>query len=49
MGITKHTDCDFMTILLQGQIGGLQVLCDNHWVNVPHVHGVFYVNIRDIL
>jgi len=49
MGITKHTDCDFMTILLQSQIGGLQVHCDNHWVNVPNVHGVFYVNIRDIL
>ena len=49
MGITKHTDCDFMTILLQDQIGGLQVLHENQWVNVPPVHGALVVNIGDLL
>ncbi|KAK7314982.1 hypothetical protein VNO77_33514 [Canavalia gladiata] len=49
MGITKHTDCDFITILLQDQIGGLQVLHENHWVNVPPVQGALVVNIGDIL
>ncbi|KAJ1433748.1 Oxoglutarate/iron-dependent dioxygenase [Sesbania bispinosa] len=49
MGITKHTDCDFMTILLQDQMGGLQVLHENQWVNVPPVHGALVVNIGDIL
>lgn len=49
MGVTKHTDCDFMTILLQDQIGGLQVLHENQWVNVPPVHGALVINIGDIL
>lgn len=49
MGIGKHTDCAFMTILLQNQIGGLQVLHENQWVNVPPVHGALVVNIGDIL
>jgi isopenicillin N synthase-like dioxygenase len=49
MGIAKHTDCDFMTILLQDQISGLQVLRDNQWVNVPPVHGALVVNVGDIL
>lgn len=49
MGISKHTDCDFITILLQDQIGGLQVLHENHWVNVSPVQGALVVNIGDIL
>ncbi|CAJ1952665.1 unnamed protein product [Sphenostylis stenocarpa] len=49
MGIAKHTDCNFMTILLQDQIGGLQVLHENRWVNVPPVEGALVVNIGDIL
>ncbi|GAU41110.1 hypothetical protein TSUD_398060 [Trifolium subterraneum] len=49
MGIAKHNDCDFMTIFLQDQVGGLQVLRDNQWVNVPPVHGALVVNIGDIL
>ena len=49
MGISKHTDCDFITILLQDQIGGLQVLHENHWVNAPPVRGALVVNIGDIL
>ncbi|KAK4261827.1 hypothetical protein QN277_004773 [Acacia crassicarpa] len=49
MGTTKHTDANFMTILLQDQLGGLQVLHDNHWVDVPPVHGALVVNIGDLL
>ncbi|KAK7380261.1 hypothetical protein VNO78_32768 [Psophocarpus tetragonolobus] len=49
MGISKHTDCDFMTILLQDQMGGLQVLYENNWVNIPPVQGALVVNIGDIL
>ncbi|KAI9075003.1 hypothetical protein K1719_043053 [Acacia pycnantha] len=49
LGATKHTDADFMTILLQDQLGGLQVLHDNHWVEVPPVHGALVVNIGDLL
>lgn len=49
MGTTKHSDPDFLTILLQDQIGGLQVLSHDGWVDVPPVPGALVVNIGDLL
>lgn len=49
MGTTKHSDPDFLTILLQDDFGGLQVLHQNQWVNVPPVSGALVVNIGDLL
>ncbi|XP_059650883.1 1-aminocyclopropane-1-carboxylate oxidase homolog 1-like [Cornus florida] len=49
LGTSKHSDPDFLTILLQDHIGGLQVLHQNHWVNVPPVSGALVVNIGDLL
>lgn len=49
IGSTKHTDPSFLTILMQDDIGGLQVLYQNKWVNVEPVHGAFVVNIGDLL
>ncbi|KAF8029358.1 hypothetical protein BT93_E1910 [Corymbia citriodora subsp. variegata] len=48
-GLSKHTDSAFLTVVLQDQIGGLQVLHENHWVNVNPVHGALVVNLGDML
>ncbi|KAG5554405.1 hypothetical protein RHGRI_012059 [Rhododendron griersonianum] len=49
LGTSKHSDPDFLTILLQDGIGGLRVLHQNQWVNVPPVPGVLVVDIGDLL
>ncbi|RAL44607.1 hypothetical protein DM860_003366 [Cuscuta australis] len=49
LGTAKHADNDFLTVLLQDEIGGLQVLHDNRWVDVPYVPGALVVNIGDLL
>ena len=49
MGTTRHSDPDFLTILLQDHIGGLQVLSHNGWVDVPPVPRALVVNIGDLL
>ncbi|CAA3004520.1 1-aminocyclopropane-1-carboxylate oxidase homolog 1-like, partial [Olea europaea subsp. europaea] len=48
LGTRKHIDPPFLTILLQDQIGGLQVLRDNHWVDVPPLSGSFVVAIGNL-
>lgn len=49
MGISKHTDPCFLTILLQST-GGLQFLYQNkYWIDVPPVDGAFVINIGDLL
>ncbi|KAF5203021.1 1-aminocyclopropane-1-carboxylate oxidase-like protein [Thalictrum thalictroides] len=49
MGTSKHSDPDFLTILLQDHIGGLQVLHQNQWVHIPPTPGALVVNIGDFL
>ena len=49
MGTGQHADNDFLTVLLQDHIGGLQVLHQNHWIDVPPVPGALVVNIGDLL
>lgn len=49
IGTSKHTDPSFLTVLLQDQIGGLQVLHNNHYVNVQPLPGSLVVNIGDML
>lgn len=48
-GLSSHTDSGFLTQLLQDHIGGLQVLHENEWIDVPCLTGVLVVNIGDLL
>ncbi|KAI3949617.1 hypothetical protein MKW98_020939 [Papaver atlanticum] len=49
MGAHKHTDPDFFTLLLQDNIGGLQILYQNHWIDVKPIPGAIVVNIGDLI
>ncbi|TYI46743.1 hypothetical protein E1A91_D13G125500v1 [Gossypium mustelinum] len=49
LGHVRHRDPDFLTILLQDQIGGLQVLHQDHWIDVPPLEGALIINIGDLL
>ncbi|MCE3052043.1 hypothetical protein HAX54_051449 [Datura stramonium] len=49
LGASKHTDPAFLTILLQDQIGGLQVLHNNQWIDIEPVAQGLVVNIGEVL
>nr|VDD14268.1 unnamed protein product [Brassica rapa] len=48
-GISSHTDISFITVLLQDHIGGLQVLHDGCWIDVPPNPKALIVNLGDLL
>ncbi|XWS08813.1 hypothetical protein CRYUN_Cryun40dG0032800 [Craigia yunnanensis] len=49
LGTTKHSDNDFLTVLLHDHIGGLQVLHGNQWIDIPSTPGALVINIGDLL
>ena len=49
MGTSSHADSNFLTVLLQDQLGGLQVLHENQWVDVTPIPGSLLVNLGDLL
>ncbi|KAB5538048.1 hypothetical protein DKX38_015581 [Salix brachista] len=49
VGIMSHTDPGVLTVLLQDQIGGLQVKHGEDWVDVKPVPGAIVINVGDIL
>lgn len=49
LGASKHADYDFLTVLLQDNIGGLQVLCHDQWIDITPVPGALVINIGDLL
>ena len=49
-GIAPHTDANFMTLLAQTDVPGLQVrMPSGEWLDVPYVPGSFAVNSGDMM
>ncbi|XP_074270301.1 gibberellin 2-beta-dioxygenase 8-like [Silene latifolia] len=48
-GLMPHTDSDFLTILYQDQVGGLQLVKDGRWIEVKPNPDALIVNIGDLL
>ncbi|PIA31914.1 hypothetical protein AQUCO_04700049v1 [Aquilegia coerulea] len=47
-GLMPHTDSDFLTILYQDQVGGLQLVKDGRWIMVKPNPEALIVNIGDL-
>lgn len=45
MGTRKHSDPGLITLLLQGNVPGLQVLKDGKWIGVEAIPHAFVINI----
>ncbi|XP_057958480.1 1-aminocyclopropane-1-carboxylate oxidase homolog 1-like [Malania oleifera] len=49
LGASTHSDPSFLTVLLQDQIGALQVIHEDQWVDVERIPRGLVVNIADLL
>jgi isopenicillin N synthase-like dioxygenase len=49
MGVHHHTDAGALTLLLQDEVGGLEILHGDSWWPVPPIPGTLVVNIGDIV
>ncbi|XVF25979.1 hypothetical protein REPUB_Repub13aG0260800 [Reevesia pubescens] len=47
-GLIPHTDSDFLTILFQDQVGGLQLVKDGKWIAVKPNPEALIINIGDL-
>jgi polar amino acid transport system ATP-binding protein len=48
-GVGEHSDYGLLTILLQDDVGGLQVKTPAGWIDAPPIPGSFVCNIGDML
>ena len=49
LGIHHHTDAGGLTVLLQDQVGGLQVHRDGFWHDIPTVEDAIVINTGDMM
>eukprot|EP00300_Choanocystis_sp_HF-7_P041718 c8500_g1_i1.p1 GENE.c8500_g1_i1~~c8500_g1_i1.p1 ORF type:complete len:347 (+),score=79.69 c8500_g1_i1:37-1077(+) len=49
IGSSPHTDWGFITLVLQDQVGGLEVFQDDEWHPIPPIPGTILVNCGDYL
>ena len=49
LGIHHHTDAGALTVLLQDDVGGLQVYKDGYWHDIQPVPGAIVINTGDMM
>ena len=49
LGVHHHTDAGALTVLLQDDVGGLQVFHDGYWHDIAPVPGAFVINTGDMM
>ena len=49
LGVHHHTDAGALTILIQDEVGGLQVHRDGYWYDIPPVAGAIVINTGDMM
>ena len=49
LGVHHHTDAGALTVLIQDDVGGLQVHRDGYWYDIPPVPGAIVINTGDMM
>lgn len=49
LGVHHHTDAGALTVLLQDEVGGLQVFRDGYWHNIEPTPGALVINTGDMM
>ncbi|KAF3555385.1 hypothetical protein F2Q69_00017498 [Brassica cretica] len=49
LGMPPHSDYGFLTLLLQDDVEGLQILYRDEWVTIDPIPGSFVINVGDHL
>ncbi|TKY69918.1 Flavonol synthase/flavanone 3-hydroxylase [Spatholobus suberectus] len=47
MGLPVHTDLNALTVVLQSEVSGLQVIKDGKWIAIPAIPNAFVINVGD--
>lgn len=47
LGVSPHTDCSTLTILVPNEVPGLQVLHDERWIDAKYIPNALIVHIGD--
>lgn len=48
-GVGEHTDSGYLSLLLQDDVGGLQVKIGDGWIDAPMIPGTLVVNLGEML